>query len=192
MADFASTSAVIGSALHQCLEIRELVDMILWEFAQTFTIHEVDSKRVALSALALTSRCFLDPALDLIWETLLSLGQLIQCMPGDLWTKDANGQHVCLYLFNNTPKHTHQNSTFADPSLRRTGIKYTATLVESKTSDSRARRPILSIWTPSALWEFPYCNITSPYFRFLQKSSGTLWRRKRSRSFTLCWARVFG
>ncbi|KAJ7616521.1 hypothetical protein FB45DRAFT_1063953 [Roridomyces roridus] len=60
--------------MHRALAIPEIVRIV-----SQYTIQK------SLPALAGTCRAFCDPALDLLWEEQEMLGNLLRCMPDDLW-----------------------------------------------------------------------------------------------------------
>ncbi|KAJ7459334.1 hypothetical protein FB451DRAFT_1405966 [Mycena latifolia] len=67
--------------MHATFRIAELVDMICHEVGPP---NEPESRR-ALAVLARTSRAFLEPALDILWECSTIQQLFINCMPEDLW-----------------------------------------------------------------------------------------------------------
>jgi hypothetical protein len=66
--------------MHRCFLVPELVQLVCDEFLED----GVQARRT-LIALALTCRLFHEPALDLLWRRVASLGPLVKCMPSDLW-----------------------------------------------------------------------------------------------------------
>ncbi|KAJ7659809.1 hypothetical protein DFH06DRAFT_1297233 [Mycena polygramma] len=67
------------AGMHHCLTIPELVGMICGE------LHP-DTSSGTLAALAVTSRAFQDPALDLLWKNQMTLLNFLKCMPADLFS----------------------------------------------------------------------------------------------------------
>ncbi|KAJ7618448.1 hypothetical protein FB45DRAFT_931670 [Roridomyces roridus] len=65
------------------LRITEIVRMICAEASERVYYPVLQPERLPI--LARTSKIFLEPALDLIWEKLPNLSPLIKCMPGTLW-----------------------------------------------------------------------------------------------------------
>ncbi|KAH7919409.1 hypothetical protein BV22DRAFT_1023044, partial [Leucogyrophana mollusca] len=47
-----------------------------------------------LCVLARTCRAFQEMALDLLWETLNSVGPLVQCLPRDVWKRAESEMYV--------------------------------------------------------------------------------------------------
>ncbi|KAH9919402.1 uncharacterized protein B0H18DRAFT_636211 [Fomitopsis serialis] len=82
--------------MHRALAVPELLFLIVNEANSD---DDEGPPRVSvlstLLALALTSRAFLDPALNLIWSAQSSLGHLVQCLPTDLWTVSGD-EHLIL------------------------------------------------------------------------------------------------
>ncbi|KAF6749339.1 hypothetical protein DFP72DRAFT_545483 [Ephemerocybe angulata] len=62
--------------MEQCMQISEIVALIC----------SVATKGSALS-IGLTSRQFLEPALDSVWQTIDSFEPLIKCLPTDIWAR---------------------------------------------------------------------------------------------------------
>lgn len=82
--------------MHQALQIVEIRQMIVESMANEPELE----RNPALYALATTCTDFRDPALDLLWRKQKGLGNLIKCMPADLWQL-----HKC-YVWNNaSPYH---------------------------------------------------------------------------------------
>ncbi|KAJ7633549.1 hypothetical protein DFH06DRAFT_1139886 [Mycena polygramma] len=75
--------------MHCALQIPELVELIAEQLgdspSQRSSWHVPKSSRRDLSALARTSKSFLDSALDVLWRNQDTLLNLLRCMPADLW-----------------------------------------------------------------------------------------------------------
>ncbi|KAH9919407.1 uncharacterized protein B0H18DRAFT_1027961 [Fomitopsis serialis] len=74
--------------MHRTLAVPELVDLIAHELeaATRGNLRLGTPHLPTFLALALTSRTFLEPALDVIWRVQTGLGPLVRCLPEDLWT----------------------------------------------------------------------------------------------------------
>ena len=68
--------------MYRALEIEEILFDIFQRLSLPYT-HHPDSIGVAsdLAALARTCRAFKEPALDLLWRTLVDLSPLARCLP---------------------------------------------------------------------------------------------------------------
>lgn len=64
--------------MHHCLEILEILQMILRYLYD-------DGNLGSLASVAVTCRALHDPALDVLWHTLPALEYLVKCLPTDLW-----------------------------------------------------------------------------------------------------------
>ena len=66
--------------IHRCLEIQEIIILILRE------LRNVQTRSAYLNTLyrlAQTARGFTEPALDLLWHSQTSLAPLVGCLPAD-------------------------------------------------------------------------------------------------------------
>ena len=77
--------AVAQVRLHPCLQVPELVDMIFRWLGRD----PIYGPRT-LSSLARTCRWFLEPALDVLWSNLPSVGPLMCVLPADAWSIEKN------------------------------------------------------------------------------------------------------
>ncbi|KAG8221424.1 hypothetical protein J3R82DRAFT_1612 [Butyriboletus roseoflavus] len=81
--------------MHICLTIDEILTIV---FQHAFIISKPEPKsrefrdRRTLARLARTCRCFLEPALDVLYYEINDLLWLIKCMPDDLWV--VNGKRL--------------------------------------------------------------------------------------------------
>ncbi|KAJ7459605.1 hypothetical protein B0H11DRAFT_1872722 [Mycena galericulata] len=69
------------SEMHRSLRIPEIAQLIVSHIDPSF----VTGADAALASLARTSRIFHDHALDLLWRQQDTIGNLVKCMPDDLW-----------------------------------------------------------------------------------------------------------
>ncbi|KII86186.1 hypothetical protein PLICRDRAFT_177771 [Plicaturopsis crispa FD-325 SS-3] len=69
--------------MHRCLSINEILLMVCHELLDYRFMNHLKTRDVA--RLARTCRAFHEPALDLIWYELDSLGPLVRTFPADLW-----------------------------------------------------------------------------------------------------------
>ncbi|KAF8194473.1 hypothetical protein K438DRAFT_1934637 [Mycena galopus ATCC 62051] len=73
--------------MHHCLQISEIVDLIVAQFEP-----QTCWQASCLAALARTCTTFHNSALDRLWKEQRNILNLIQCMPEDLWeTTDIDG-----------------------------------------------------------------------------------------------------
>lgn len=63
--------------MHRCLEVEDVVYLILMQCCG-------QRDRKSVTRLARTCRAFYEPAMDVIWRKLDSLGPLLECMPKTL------------------------------------------------------------------------------------------------------------
>lgn len=66
--------------MHHCLGVLDIVRNV---FQLVYDESGNGPKNVAV--LAITCRAFKDPALDVLWRTMLTLAPLIMCLPEDAW-----------------------------------------------------------------------------------------------------------
>lgn len=78
--------------MHRCLEITELLLKIFDHFGTRGGSEDEDipkdkdrSLQCQLFALALVSKTFSEPALDLLWRTMDTFALLIMTFPNDVW-----------------------------------------------------------------------------------------------------------
>lgn len=74
--------------MHPCLLVTEILLHIIG-FLETSSEHHSTCHKGDLARLARTCRAFMDPALDVLWRTQCTLGPLVKCLPGHLWTRGA-------------------------------------------------------------------------------------------------------
>lgn len=67
--------------MHNCLRISEIISHVCTDLLDA----DGDFGPKGLARLARTCRAFRDPALDILWHTLLALEPLIRTLPADLW-----------------------------------------------------------------------------------------------------------
>ncbi|KAJ7618441.1 hypothetical protein FB45DRAFT_931663 [Roridomyces roridus] len=80
------------------LRITEIVRMICEESAATTYGPSYTKQPPRLPRLACTSKIFLEPALDLIWEELESIVPLVKCMPPTVWEQQGDGRQQMIVL----------------------------------------------------------------------------------------------
>lgn len=92
LSEMFSPATAVGSAatvtqvgLHPCLQVPELVDMIFRWLGE-----DPVYAPMTLNSLARTCHWFLEPALDVLWSNLPSIGPLICVLPEDAWSKEKN------------------------------------------------------------------------------------------------------
>ena len=66
--------------MHQCLRTPELLSHILED------VYAEESGLKDMAALAVACQTFREPALDILWRSLPSLGPLLRCLPEDAYT----------------------------------------------------------------------------------------------------------
>jgi hypothetical protein len=89
--------------MHRCLQIPELLHNIL----ESFSTPRIESWRFPhfrnllrdLLAIALVSKAFCEPALDVLWSFQGSLPVLIKTFPRDLWTEDEDTMTLVSFVF---------------------------------------------------------------------------------------------
>lgn len=85
--------------MHQCLQIAEVIDLIIENVFQK--PHNIPSTpRRSMLSTALTCKAFLNPALDRLWRDsdLRDFRQIISCLPDDLFERDVS-KHTYLEGF---------------------------------------------------------------------------------------------
>jgi hypothetical protein len=87
--------------MHHCLEITE----ILYNIFNSFDIFASHSNFLSL---ALVSKAFYEPALDVLWKFQGSLLPLIKTFPADVWEEEGDPSTlVSLSVFVAYPKEPH-------------------------------------------------------------------------------------
>lgn len=95
--------------MHHCLYITEIIGKVVESLADDYyaaslnddselyvSLPNYDEYASALNALARMCKVFQEPALNALWWRQGSLGNLVRCMPKDLWEVTDNGELVCL------------------------------------------------------------------------------------------------
>jgi hypothetical protein len=75
------------SAVQQALHLPEILHM----FCDVLLGHQRD-----LLSVALTSRTFCEPALDVLWRAITSFDPIIACLPDDLWIREKAEEKTVL------------------------------------------------------------------------------------------------
>ncbi|KAJ7939798.1 hypothetical protein B0H13DRAFT_1850565 [Mycena leptocephala] len=78
-------SSLVPSAVHRGLGILEIVEMICSQLDSNRPQSLPADASHALSALARSSKFFLNPALNVLWRHQDTVADLLKCMPDDLW-----------------------------------------------------------------------------------------------------------
>ncbi|TFK45390.1 hypothetical protein OE88DRAFT_1788708 [Heliocybe sulcata] len=84
--------------MHKSLRILEILAAIarhIDDDADQCEDVAMTERAASLHAMAVTCKAFVDPALTVLWRQGSSLGDLVRCMPEDLWSRDAAG-HIHL------------------------------------------------------------------------------------------------
>lgn len=120
MYSFVSYGA-LSTEMHRCLAVPELLNLIFKE------VHTSAKGGVTVAALARTSKCFQDAALDTLWEKQTSLVPLVKCFPQEIWKEtrqeDGSKKLVCRDLLHT--KHTYFSyvaSPLSGTPRQKTGI----------------------------------------------------------------------
>lgn len=72
--------------MHHCLEIAEILKIIFNNFSESNIVHH----RRSLYALALVSKAFHEPALDILWRSQESILRLIKTFPVEVWEETGD------------------------------------------------------------------------------------------------------
>jgi len=87
--------------MHQCLFINEILSHIIHFITTDGQQNTGRLKNTSdLARLAQTCRCFMECALDTLWQTQHSLGPLIMCLPTSVWGIDSS--NVLVSFLNTT------------------------------------------------------------------------------------------
>lgn len=90
-ASFAEVAMSDQSRLHPCLKIPELLAVI---FESLYRLNSPDG-RASLARLARTCRLFHDSALDMLWQTQVTLFPLIKLFPEELRVEENHqSRHI--------------------------------------------------------------------------------------------------
>jgi hypothetical protein len=103
---FSSAPRSVGANMHRCLQIPELLRHVLQNFsalALNLEYWQYDPRLRDLHAIALVSKDFCEPALDVLWSLQDSLVVLINTFPRDLWTENGNPKKLVSFVFCQQP-----------------------------------------------------------------------------------------
>lgn len=79
--------------MHACLRITETLDLIIKFLVDERVDNSNGTCAICHKDIARLIRCckaFMDPALDVLWETQSSLSPLIMCLSGHFWTLEIH------------------------------------------------------------------------------------------------------
>lgn len=79
--------------MHACLGITEILDLIIRFLVDERVGNSNGICAICHKDIARLARCckaFMDPALDVLWETQSSLSPLIMCFPEHFWTLEVH------------------------------------------------------------------------------------------------------
>ena len=78
--------------MHRCLEITEILKIV-------FDNLDYSSRRRSLYALALVSKRFHEPALDILWEWDGSVLPLVKTLPVEVWEETGDPSTLVTFSF---------------------------------------------------------------------------------------------
>ena len=70
--------------MHRCLFVHDIITEIAWHVRFEHNVTHLHS----VAALAQTCHALYEPAMDVLWHTLHSVGPVVKCLPEDFWYEE--------------------------------------------------------------------------------------------------------